>query len=192
MGSQNKSVDGCGCSTETFTDYQPPSWEEFFMLKVYLTAKKSKDPRTKIGAVLVRDRRDLISGFNGIPEGVKDLPERFERPIKYSYFEHAERNAIFTAARHGISTDGATLYVQALPCVDCARAIIQSGIKKIYVHKQFYDLCLNTKRDKWVGHDQITMEMFKEANVELIMLDLNIDVDAYLDGKLYHLFNAGT
>jgi len=53
--------------------------------------------------------------------GVKDLTDRFERPIKYMFFEHAERNAIFTAARHGIRTDGATLYVQALPCVDCAR-----------------------------------------------------------------------
>jgi len=53
--------------------------------------------------------------------GVKDLPDRFERPIKYMFFEHAERNAIFTAARHGIRTEGATLYVQALPCVDCAR-----------------------------------------------------------------------
>jgi dCMP deaminase len=90
--------------------------------------------------VLVRDRRDLISGYNGLPEGrsiitydfimagsfscsigVKDLTDRFERPIKYMFFEHAERNAIFTAARHGIRTEGATLYVQALPCVDCAR-----------------------------------------------------------------------
>lgn len=91
----------------------------------------------------MRDRRDLISGYNGIPEGnesrvsivsnemqfyasdlmtgVEDLTERFERPMKYHYFEHAERNAIFTAARHGIRTEGATLYVQALPCVECAR-----------------------------------------------------------------------
>ena len=53
--------------------------------------------------------------------GVQDLTDRFERPMKYLYFEHAERNAIFTAARHGIRTEGATLYVQALPCVDCAR-----------------------------------------------------------------------
>jgi dCMP deaminase len=53
--------------------------------------------------------------------GVKDSTDRFERPIKYMFFEHAERNAIFTAARHGIRTEGATLYVQALPCVDCAR-----------------------------------------------------------------------
>ena len=50
-----------------------------------------------------------------------DLPDRFQRPTKYMFFEHAERNAIFTAARHGIRTDGAIIYVQALPCVDCAR-----------------------------------------------------------------------
>ncbi|CAF0994237.1 unnamed protein product [Adineta ricciae] len=171
-----------------FDDYQPPNWDEFFMLKVYLTAKKSKDPRTKIGAVLVRDRRDLISGYNGIPEGVKDLPDRFERPIKYMYFEHAERNAIFTAARHGIRTEGATIYVQALPCVDCARAIIQSGIKKIYVHKQFYALSTKINREKWIGHDDITMQMFDEVNVELVMLDLpHLQVDAYLDGLVYRL-----
>ncbi|CAF0774112.1 unnamed protein product [Adineta steineri] len=170
-----------------FDEYQPPNWDELFMLKVYLTAQKSKDPRTKIGAVLVRDRRDLTSGFNGIPEGVKDLPSRFERPIKYSYFEHAERNAIFTAARHGIRTEGATLYVQEMPCVDCARAIIQSGIKKIYVHEQFYKLSSSIRRAQWHGHDEITMQMFDEAKVELVMLDLpNLRVDAYLDGLVYH------
>ncbi|CAF2460413.1 unnamed protein product [Rotaria sp. Silwood2] len=170
-----------------FHDYKPPNWDEFFMLKVYLTALKSKDPRTKIGAVLVRDRRDLISGYNGIPEGVQDLRSRFERPTKYMFFEHAERNAIFTAARHGIRTEGATLYVQALPCVDCARAIIQSGIKKIYVHQQFYKLSTMIRRDNWIGHDDITMQMFDEANVELVMLDLpNLKVDAYLDGLVYH------
>ncbi len=67
---------------------------------------------------------NLIFFYNGLFFcflGVKDLTNRFERPIKYMFFEHAERNAIFTAARHGIRTEGATLYVQALPCVDCAR-----------------------------------------------------------------------
>lgn len=64
---------------------------------------------------------DGISIVDSVLLGVQDLPNRFQRPIKYMYFEHAERNAIFTAARHGIRTDGATLYVQALPCVDCAR-----------------------------------------------------------------------
>ncbi|CAF4244777.1 unnamed protein product, partial [Rotaria magnacalcarata] len=171
-----------------FEDYKPPNWNELFMLKVYLTAEKSKDPRTKIGAVLVRDRRDLVSGYNGIPEGVQDLPNRFQRPIKYMYFEHAERNAIFTAARHGIRTDGAILYVQALPCVDCARAIIQSGIRKIFVHEQFYKISTAIKRDNWIGHDDVTMQMLDEANVELVMLDLpDLKVDAYLDGLVYHL-----
>ena len=59
--------------------------------------------------------------------GVKDLTDRFNRPMKYIFFEHAERNAIFTAARHGIRTEGATLYVQALPCVDCARLVARSS-----------------------------------------------------------------
>jgi deoxycytidylate deaminase len=67
------------------------------------------------------------------------------------------------------------------------RAIIQSGIKKIYVHEQFYRLSTRIKRDQWKGHDDITMQMFDEANVELILLDLpRLNVDAYLDGLVYH------
>jgi deoxycytidylate deaminase len=67
-------------------------------------------------------------------------------------------------------------------------AIIQSGIKKIFVHKQFYKLSTTIKRENWVGHDDITMQMFDEANVELVMLDLpNLKADAYLDGLVYNL-----
>ena len=68
------------------------------------------------------------------------------------------------------------------------RAIIQSGIKKIFVHKQFYRLSTMIKRDQWLGHDDVTMQMFDEANVDLIMLDLpELKVDAYLDGLVYKL-----
>ena len=69
-----------------------------------------------------------------------------------------------------------------------SRAIIQSGIKKIYVHEQFYRLSTSIHREKWLGHDDITMQMFDEAKVELIMLDLpHLKVDAYLDGLVYQL-----
>lgn len=66
-------------------------------------------------------------------------------------------------------------------------AIIQSGIKKIFVHEQFYRLSTKVNRTKWNGHDEITMQMFDEANVELVMLDLpNLQVNGYLDGLVYH------
>ncbi len=66
-------------------------------------------------------------------------------------------------------------------------AIIQSGIKKIFVHEQFYKLSTTIKRENWIGHDDITMQMFDETNVELVMLNLpNLKVDAYLDGLVYH------
>jgi deoxycytidylate deaminase len=66
-------------------------------------------------------------------------------------------------------------------------AIIQSGIKKIYVHEQFYRLSTSINREKWIGHDDMTMQMFDEANVDLVMLDLpHLKVDAYLDGLVYH------
>jgi hypothetical protein len=68
-----------------------------------------------------------------------------------------------------------------------SRAIIQSGIRKIFVHEQFYQLSKSIKREKWLGHDDITMQMFDEANVELVMLNLpQLRVDAYLDGLVYH------
>ena len=139
-----------------FQNYQPPNWDEFFMLKVYLTGEKPvmiNGEKIIIWIFQQKNRRilerklalywyviDVIwfqvtmvyrkVGYSSIMIfpwvllcwiGVNDLTNRFERPVKYMYFEHAERNAIFTAARHGIRTEGATLYVQALPCVDCAR-----------------------------------------------------------------------
>jgi deoxycytidylate deaminase len=66
-------------------------------------------------------------------------------------------------------------------------AIIQCGIQKIFVHEQFYKLSTKINREKWIGHDDITMQMFDEANVELVMLNLpNLKVEGYLDGLVYH------
>src|SRR5437868_115563 len=97
-------------------------WDEYFFRHVYLASQKSKDERTKIGAVLVRsDSRAIISeGFNGICRGVDDYnSKRSEKPIKYFFYEHAERNSIYNCARHGISTLNSICYTQGIPCADC-------------------------------------------------------------------------
>ena len=112
-----------------------PSWDEYFMTMAYLVASRSTDESTHAGAVIVRPDNSVVStGYNGPVRGEDNPPQT--RPEKYLYFEHAERNAIFNAAKHGSSLDGCKLYVNFVPCADCARAIVQSGIKEIIVHVQ--------------------------------------------------------
>lgn len=106
-------------------------WNEWFMAHADLAAQKSKDT-TKVGAVLVGpDGEVRLTAFNGPPKGVKDLPERFERPIKYLYASHAEQNLVAFAARAGIPTRDCTVYVTHAPCSSCARSLIQAGVAKV-------------------------------------------------------------
>ena len=112
---------------------ESPSWDEYHMQAAEHAATKSKDRSTKVGAVIVGpDNETLISGFNGFPRGVNDdIDERHERPEKYFWAEHAERNSLYAAARHGVSVKGCRMFVPLFPCADCARAIVQSGIVEV-------------------------------------------------------------
>lgn len=167
-------------------NYTPPDWHDWFLQGVYWVASKSKDPKTKIGAILVKDRRIISTGYNGIPIGVSDIDEnRHQRPEKYKWYEHGERNAIYAAAKYGIDTDGAILYTNSLPCVDCARGIIQSGIKCVYIHQQFNDLCNEAQREQWKGHDNATFTMFNESGVEVHTVSRILGCKAYFDGKVF-------
>lgn len=108
------------------------NWSDYLLGFAEHAAKKSKDS-TQVGAALVKDKSVLVTGFNGPPRGVRDLPDRFERPRKYLYAAHAEMNVISTAARLGVRTEGCILYVTHAPCSACARLIIQSGISGVVV-----------------------------------------------------------
>ncbi|WP_062114069.1 deoxycytidylate deaminase [Aureimonas sp. AU40] len=125
-------------------------------------AKASKD-QTKVGAVLVRDRRVLLTAFNGPPAGVRDLPERFERPIKYLFASHAEANLIAFAARSGITTEGAEVYTTHFPCASCARSLIQAGIKNVTFGAGAF-MALDAERPS-------VLAMFDEAGVHVFALD---------------------
>jgi dCMP deaminase len=111
------------------------SWDELFILQANLIAQKSKDPSTKVGCVIVGNDNAILSmGFNGFPRNIDEhVPERWKRPEKYFWVEHAERNAIYNAARNGINLNGARAYLnwEPKPCADCTRALIQVGIKEI-------------------------------------------------------------
>jgi len=111
------------------------TWDQYFLKMAKFVATKSKDRSTQVGIVLVgTDNEVLSTGFNGFPRGVDDENESYhERPMKYKITEHAERNSVFNAARQGIKLKGATAYFDSdpYPCSDCARALIQAGIKRV-------------------------------------------------------------
>jgi len=165
-----------------FKDYIVPCWDSWFMEHTYLAARKSRDPKTKIGAVLVKDKKIISTGFNGFPIGVEDLDERYQdRITKHDFVAHAESNCILTAARFGISTCGSTLYTQGIACNECCKAVIQGGVKELVVHKQWPNLVHN---ENWVKSINISKIMFKEAGVEIRILDKVLGVKGYLDGKI--------
>ena len=168
----------------------PVDWHTWLMQGVYWVASKSKDPKTRIGAIIVKDNRIISTGYNGIPAGVNDLvEERNTRPNKYFWYEHAERNAILSAAHNGISTEGAAMYTNGVPCIDCARSIIQSGIKQVYVHSGFTYLCQQAieskQREHWKGHDDITSLLFQESGVQMLSLDGVLGMRGFFNGVMY-------
>lgn len=115
-------------------------WNKYFLNLAANVALKSKDESSKIGVVIVGPGHEIRStGYNGFPRGMNDDdPAKQARPMKYKYFEHAERNAIYNAARFGAPVEGCTMYCLWPPCSDCARAIIQAGIVKLVVNQGIF------------------------------------------------------
>jgi dCMP deaminase len=139
------------------------NWDEYFINIAEQVKLKSKDKKTQIGVVVVGKDNEIVStGYNSFARGINDdISERQERPEKYFWFEHAERNAIYNAARIGVSTLGTTMYMTCgISCADCARAIINSGISKIVLREG-----KGAKGDKWNESAERSMIMFKEAGV---------------------------
>ena len=114
---------------------QVPGWDEYYLDICKVVAARSKDPNTQIGCVIAGPAHEIRStGYNSLPRGIRDdVPERLERPTKYLWMEHAERNAIYNAARCGTPLEGCTLYVEIMPCMDCAGRIVQAGIREVIV-----------------------------------------------------------
>jgi len=107
------------------------NWDTYFLLMAEMAAMRSKDPSTKVGAVLVLDNRVLSMGYNGFPAGFPDTSHNWQRPLKYEFVVHAEMNALLIAAKNGVSTDGATLYTSFYPCDNCCKHIAAAGIKEV-------------------------------------------------------------
>ena len=146
------------------------TWDEYFMGLAHLSALRSKDPNTQVGAAIVDENHRVVSvGYNGFPTGVCDdeFPWSREGDVltsKYAFVVHAELNAILNSQR---SVRGCTIYVSLFPCNECAKAIIQSGIKKIVYES-----------DKYNGVDTniASKRMLKAAGVELVRISNTISI----------------
>lgn len=148
------------------------NWVSYYRQLANTIKLKSKDKYTQIGAVIVGKDGEIVStGYNSFPRGLDDgLDYRQERPEKYYWFEHAERNAIYNSARIGVSTKGTTMYLSCgLPCADCARGIINSGIKRIFCER--VDV---TKGELWKESQERSWDMFMETGVKVCFYDDHI------------------
>jgi dCMP deaminase len=141
-------------------------WQERFIKLALEVADWSKDPATKVGAVIVDDKKRIVSvGYNGFPRGVHDNPERYEdREIKYKFVAHAERNALDNAF---ISVEGCTLYTTLYPCNECTKSIIQKGITTI-VTPDYHNVSEKSQEVRGYKWSQIMLE---ESGIEVIMID---------------------
>lgn len=143
-----------------------PDWDTYFIEMAILASKRSTCLRRKVGAIIVKDKRLLATGYNGVPSGITHcdvtgcLREKLNVPSGERHELcrglHAEQNAIIQAALHGVSIDGATLYCTTLPCIICAKMIINSGIRKILYLEGYAD--------------SLTEEMLDEAKIERVKI----------------------
>ena len=148
------------------------------MRQAYLYAQEySTDPSTQNGSLLWNPfkKQIVIESANHFPDGVSESHVRWERPLKYSYVEHAERNAIFMAARYGIQTTGLIMYCPWFACADCARAIIQSGIEEVVGHQDVNNKMLD-EHPSWKETVDLAYGMLTEAGIKF----------RHIKGKLFY------
>lgn len=163
--------------------YKIPCWDDYFMSMVYLVASKSKDKRTHIGAVIVGPDNEIkTTGYNSFVRRLNDdLIKRQEKPEKYYWFEHAERNAIYNATRIGTSLKESKMYTNGIPCMDCARGVVQSGILEVIVDKDWNE----NNGKKWSEHAKRTIQMFNETGIKLRYWKGNLlQIDKFRRGKV--------
>ena len=151
------------------------TWDQYFMGVAHLSAMRSKDPVTQVGACIVNDRRRIIGiGYNGFPIGVDDDTFPWDKKeswlnSKYPYVVHAEPNAILNAT---VPLDDATLYVTLFPCNECAKLIIQSGIKEVvYIEDKYHD------KEMFIA----SRRMFESAGVTYRQMTLQLNITSEED-----------
>lgn len=156
-----------------------PSWDEYFMSMAELAATRSTCLRRQVGAVIVKDKKILATGYNGAPSGLKHcldmgcLRDKLKIPSGERHelcrATHAEQNAIVQAALFGVSIDGSTMYSTTQPCVLCTKLIINAGIERIVIRNSY--------------PDRMSMQMLNEAKVKLQIFEEGQKPGAKKGGK---------
>jgi len=145
---------------------QEENWHIRFIKLAHEVAEWSKDPSTKVGCVLVKNKRVISTGYNGFPKNISDSFDRLmDREQKYEMTVHAEINAITTAALHGVSTEGATAYITFNPCSRCSAVLINAGIDSVYVSTA------NDIPTRWLSNFILASKLLAEAGVEYKTID---------------------
>ena len=142
--------------------------DRHFMLLAHELASQSTESGRRVGAIIVNSQGEIVSsGFNGLPQGIRDLPERHDRAsgAKYFWSVHAEAKAIYDAARRGMTLAGCTLYVPWYPCVECAKAIIQSGIATLVAYPP------DDTDARWSTQFAVAKQMLAESGVTVRLMD---------------------
>ncbi len=156
-----------------------------YLIAAYNLATHSPDPSTQNAVLLVKDDFYVIaSAINCFPVGVKYLADRWERPAKYQWIEHAERNAIYQSGRIGVATEGLTMVAVWAACADCARGIVQSGVSTLIRHNPPNS---DEGADRWLASIEIGDTIMREGGVEIIdFTDPIPEAPAILrDGKVW-------
>ena len=150
------------------------SWDEYFMGVAILASQRSKDPSTQVGACIIdEDKRILSTGYNGFPQGCSDDEFPWNRDetlgeTKYAYVVHAELNAILNAS--GKKLAGSTLYVDLFPCNECAKAIIQSGIKEVvYLSDKYHDTPPTEASRKMLNAAGVKFRQIKPTKASIVL-----------------------
>ena len=148
------------------------TWDEYFMGVALLAGKRSKDPNTQVGACIVDENNIILStGYNGFPYGCSDDTFPWEREgddTKYKYVVHAELNAILNA--NGKLLKGAKLYVDLFPCNECAKAIIQSGIKEVvYLYDKYATTAETLASKRMLESSGVKTRQFKSDKSEIVL-----------------------
>jgi len=146
--------------------HEKPTWDEYFMKMAYLVASRSSCMRRKVGAVIVKDKRVIATGYNGAPKGIRHcsetgcLREKLGIPSGERHELcrglHAEQNALLQAAVFGVSTQGATLYCTTRPCSLCTKMIINAVIEKVFIAENY--------------PDKLSDEFFEDSKIPLITI----------------------
>lgn len=151
-------------------EQQRPSWDEYFLLMAKLAATRSTCLAFPVGAVIVKDRQVLATGYNGSPSGSAhctsqgycyDGVNNCAESKLPSRAVHAEANAIAQAARHGIATDGATIYVTLEPCLSCLKLIISAGIREVFYETSFNSGEKALVRDAFIKEGLVSLKQIE-------------------------------